>query len=181
MDSRYSAWAARWRVPLGFTLGFAYLVFSQPTPRLLAAGSSAGLLGLLIRAWAAGHLDKNQTLTIEGPYRYTRNPLYLGSLVMGIGFCIAGGSLFMLLAFAGLYLLVYWPVIRREESFLRQKFGALYNDYAAGVPLLLPRPIARGASGARFHATRYVKNHEHEAALGFGVAIILLVLKLWLR
>jgi len=83
MGSSYGDWAARSRVPLGFALGVAYLIFSQPTPRLFGAGAAVALLGLGVRTWAAGYLDKNRNLTVSGPYACTRHPLYLGSLLMG--------------------------------------------------------------------------------------------------
>lgn len=181
MDKGYGAWAARWRVPLGFALAVAYLVFSQPTRPLLVAGGSIALLGLVVRGWAAGFLDKNQSLASSGPYRYTRNPLYLGSALTGTGLATAGGSVVMMLAFAGLFLLVYGPVMCREQFFLRQRFGAIYDRYAASVPLLLPGRRAGPASGESFGWARYRKNREYEAALGFVAALVFLVLKMWLR
>jgi len=181
MDKGYAAWAARWRVPLGFALAVAYLVFSQPARPLLVAGGGVALVGLAVRGWAAGFLDKNQSLATSGPYRYTRHPLYLGSALTGIGLATAGGSVEMMLAFAGLFLLVYGPVMRREENLLRQKFGAAYDGYAASVPRLVPgRPVGP-ASGESFHWARYRKNREYEAALGFAAALVFLVLKMWLR
>ncbi len=181
MDRDYAAWAARWRVPMGFVLGAAYLVFSQPTLPLLAAGGGLASLGLVVRGWAAGILEKNLNLATGGPYRYSRNPLYLGTALTGLGLGIAGGSALMMLAFAGLFLLVYWPVIRREESYLRQKFGAVYDEYAALVPLLVPGRRVGPASDARFAWSRYRRNREYEAVLGFVAALLFLVLKLRLR
>ena len=181
MDKGYAAWAARWRVPLGFTLAAAYLVFSQPTRSGLFGGGSLALLGVAVRGWAAGFLEKNQSLATGGPYRYTRNPLYLGSALTGIGLATAGGSVVMLLAFAGLFLLVYGPVMRREEHLLRQKFGAVYDGYAASVPRLVPGRAAGPAGGERFDWARYRRNHEYEAALGFAAALVFLVMKMWLR
>jgi len=177
----YAAWAARWRVPLGFALGFAYLIVSQLTERRLVAGVAVALLGLVVRGWAAGFLDKNHSLATGGPYRYTRNPLYLGSALTGVGLAIAGGSVVMMLALASLFLLVYGPVIWREEHFLRQKFGAAYEGYSASVPLLLPGRHPGPASGQSFRWERYRKNREYEAALGLSAALVFLILKMWLR
>jgi protein-S-isoprenylcysteine O-methyltransferase Ste14 len=181
MDKGYAAWAARWRVPLGFALAAAYLVFSQPTRLLLVAGGGVALLGLVARGWAAGFLDKNHRLATSGPYRYSRNPLYLGSALTGIGFATAGGSMVIILVFAGLFLLVYGPVMRREEQLLRQKFGAAYEGYAASVPRFIPGRHAGPASGESFNWLRYRQNREYEAALGFAAAFVFLVLKIWLR
>jgi protein-S-isoprenylcysteine O-methyltransferase Ste14 len=181
MDSGYAAWAARWRVPLGFLLGVAYLVFAQPTPKLLFSGSAAVLAGLLIRAWAAGCLDKNQHLAIGGPYAYTRNPLYLGSLAMGAGFAVAGGSWMLGLALVILFLLIYWPVMRREEAFLRQQFRGAFPGYARVVPFFFPALRARTGGGEPFRWSQYRKNREYQAALGSATLIAFLAAKMMLK
>jgi protein-S-isoprenylcysteine O-methyltransferase Ste14 len=181
MDKGYVAWAARWRVPLGFALGAAYLVISQPTWRLFAAGGGVALAGLLVRACSAGYLTKNQSLATSGPYAYTRNPLYLGSALMGLGFVLAGGSWALGLAFLVLFLGVYWPVIRREEHFLRREFGDVYDRYAEAVPLFFPRPRKAMGGGEEFRWEQYRKNREYEAALGYVAGMVFLALKIWLR
>jgi protein-S-isoprenylcysteine O-methyltransferase Ste14 len=184
MELSYSDWAARLRVPLGFALGVAYLVFAQPTPRLLGVGAAVALGGLAVRGWAAGCLDKNRRLATSGPYAYTRNPLYLGSLLLGLGFAAAGGSWALGIAFLALFLLVYWPVMRREESFLRQAFGEVYDRYAAAVPLVFPRYFHAALTTQekdRFQWARYKRNREYQAALGYVAGVVFLVLKLALR
>lgn len=181
MDNRHAAWAVRWRVPLGFATGIAYLILSQPTVPVLLAGGGVALLGLLVRGWAAGFLEKNQSLSTGGPYAHTRNPLYLGTTLIGLGFVLAGDSWTMALVFVGLLLLVYWPVMRREEYFLRQKFREEYERYAEKVPLFLPTTQAALCSGEKFRWARYQRNREYEAALGYAAGIVFLALKLWLR
>jgi len=180
MDKGYAAWAARWRVPLGFALGIAYLIFSRPTVQPLVAGGTVALIGLALRAFAAGYLEKNQRLATGGPYAYTRNPLYLGSFLMGSGFTLAGGSWPLAVAFLVLFLLVYWPVMRREEDFLRRRFGELFSRYAETVPLFLPSRRRKVASGDRFRWERYRRNREYEAALGYAAGTAFLVLKITL-
>lgn len=181
MNNNYAAWAARWRVPLGFALGAAYLVFCQPTLRLLLAGAAVGFAGLALRAWSAGCLQKNQRLATSGPYSYTRNPLYLGSSLLGLGFAVAGGSWILGAAFLLFFVAVYWPVILREETFLRGEFGDAYDQYASAVPLFIPR-IARHSPGQEdFRWGLYRKNREYEAALGYVAGILFLALKIWLR
>jgi phospholipid methyltransferase len=184
MDKGFAAWAARSRVPLGFAWGAAYLVFSQPSGRMIAIGSAIALLGVLLRAASAGYLEKGQALATAGPYRYTRNPLYLGSFLMGGGFALAGGSWALGLSFVALFLFIYLTVMRREEASLRQQFGETYDNYARSVPLFIPVPGSRGEAARpeeRFSLKRYRKNHEHEAAIGYLVAVVFLVLKMWLR
>jgi len=180
MHSGYARWAARWRVPMGFILAVAYLFFSRPTVTLWLAGGAVALLGLAIRAYAAGHLAKNQALATSGPYAYTRNPLYLGSACVGGGFALAGGSWILGLALVALFAAVYWPVIRCEEEFLRREFGDAYERYARSVPLLLPRLRASGGGGT-FEWRQYRKNREYEALVGYVAGMIFLAFKIWLR
>ena len=88
---RGGTWIQRWRVPLGFLCAALFILFARPRPMTLAVGAGVSLLGLLLRAWASGHLRKNDALATSGPYAYTRNPLYLGSFIMGLGFTLASG------------------------------------------------------------------------------------------
>ncbi len=181
MNRGYAAWAARWRVPLGFLLGVAYLIFCQPTALLLVAGSLLALAGLLLRACAAGFLDKNRRLATAGPYRYTRNPLYLGSFLLGSGFVLAGGRWALAVAFFAFFLLVYWPVLDHEEAYLRQRFGQDYDRYAKSVSVFFPTRRGDPTAEESFRWERYVKNREYEAALGYAAGVAFLVLKLLLR
>jgi protein-S-isoprenylcysteine O-methyltransferase Ste14 len=174
-------WMARWRVPMGFLLGVAFLVFSQPTPRSLALGAAVALPGLLLRAYAAGCLDKNRSLARHGPYAYTRNPLYLGSFLMAWGFSVAGRSWILGGAVVGLFLLVYWPVMRREERHLRERFGEVYEQYAARVPLFFPNGRHAGGPRDAFDWKLYRKNREYEAAMGYVAVVTILALKYGLR
>jgi protein-S-isoprenylcysteine O-methyltransferase Ste14 len=181
MGNRLGAWAARGRVPLGFALGIAYLVFSQPTGWLLVLGGTVALLGLALRAFAAGCLDKNSTLATGGLYAYTRNPLYLGSFIMGLGFSVACGSWILGGIFVAFFLLIYSLVMRREAAFLRQQFGEAYARYAAQVPVFFPTLRALPVSERAFRWERYRKNREYEAALGYLAALVFLFLKFKLR
>jgi protein-S-isoprenylcysteine O-methyltransferase Ste14 len=178
MFHRYSQIAARARVPAGFLLAAIYLVFARPTPGHLALGAAVALAGLLLRAASAGRLEKNKSLATSGPYAYTRNPLYLGSALAGIGFSIAGGQWWFLLLLAAFFVAAYWPVMRNEQRHLHQLFGGLFDAYARAVPLLLPRLRpwrAPGASQRRFEWKLYRSNREYEALLAF----LVIVLALW--
>jgi protein-S-isoprenylcysteine O-methyltransferase Ste14 len=180
MDNAYARWATRWRVPLGFLLGVVYVVFCRPTVKLLIAGGVVAAAGLAIRAYAAGHLAKNRTLAMSGPYACTRNPLYLGSALMGAGFALAGGRWILALACVVLFATIYWPVIRREEEYLRREFGGVYDHYAQCVPLFLPR-WRWPAGGDKFQWKQYRKNHEYEAFLGYIAIMMVLAFKVWLH
>ena len=116
----YADLAARLRVPCGFLLVAAFAYFSAPSFGSLALGLPLAAAGLLLRAWAAGHLAKNQRLATSGPYAYVRNPLYLGSFLIGLGVIIACGSLLLLVAFLILFLLLYTSAMTREAPHLRR-------------------------------------------------------------
>lgn len=181
MDKDFSAFVARWRVPFGFALGIAYLVFAQPTWPLLIAGSLVALAGLGIRAYAAGHLVKDQSLATGGPYAYTRNPLYLGSLLIGVGLVVAGAQWVLGVVFVVFFLVVYLPVMRREGRNLRRRFGREFDVYAAAVPLIFPRRKPLKPSRTKFDWNRYRRNREYEAALGYLAGVIFLIAKILLR
>jgi hypothetical protein len=173
----------RWRVPLGFVCAALFFLFSRPRPITLAIGAAIALPGLALRAWASGHLRKNDALAITGPYAYTRNPLYLGSFLMGVGFTVASGRPFLGIIFAALFLGIYVPVMRVESATLARLFGKRFQRYVKAVPLFLPRlsPYhGKTTNPARFDATLYKRYREHQAAIGLVVAWALLALKAYI-
>jgi len=171
----YADRVARLRVPAGFVMVTAFALFSHPMPRSLAVGLSVSLMGLALRAWAAGHLAKNQRLAVSGPYAFTRNPLYLGTLVTALGLAAAGHSLGLGLLFLGLFALVYLPAIELEEQHLRAILPG-YAEFAARVPLLVPRwPGSMGPE--RFSVGLYGKNREYQALLGWCLGAVWLGLR----
>jgi protein-S-isoprenylcysteine O-methyltransferase Ste14 len=170
----------RWRVPLGFLCGALFIWFAKPNMLTLAIGGGIALLGLALRAWAAGHIRKNAELATSGPYAYTRNPLYLGSFLLGVGFTIASGQPLLAVPFAALFLGIYFPVMRVEAADLARLFGEDYRNYAKGVPLFLPRPTRyrdEKTRGNSFDAKLYLRYREYRAALGLVIAWAVLALK----
>lgn len=176
---RGGTWIQRWRVPLGFVCAALFILFARPRPTTLAAGAAVSLFGVLLRAWASGHIRKNDALAISGPYAYTRNPLYLGSFILGLGFTIGSGRWWLGLVFAALFLGIYLPVMRVESATLSQLFGASFQEYAAAVPLFLPRltPYRSGEARIGFDSRLYMRYREYRAALGLLIAWVLLVFK----
>jgi len=177
---RGGTWIQRWRVPLGFVCGAAFIFFARPTPRALLIGASVSLLGLALRAWAAGHIRKNAQLATSGPYAFTRNPLYLGSFLLGLGFTIASGRVVLGVLFAALFLGIYLPVMRVEASHMTELFGSEFEAYRRFVPLFFPRltPFRQDESAAnRFDGTLYLRYREYRAALGLVIAWGLLLIK----
>ena len=133
--------------------------------------------GVLLRAWATGHLAKNEALATTGPFAFTRNPLYLGTLTIAAGFALAGRNPWLATGFALYFALVYLPVIGEEESHLRDLFPG-YPAYAARVPRFVPRRPPSGHSPAKFRWSLYLRNREYQALLAFLVGATLLVWKL---
>jgi protein-S-isoprenylcysteine O-methyltransferase Ste14 len=165
--SDWSRIARRIRVPLGFAFALLYLWLARPTWGSLAFGAIAIVPGLLIRALASGHVRKNEALATSGPYAYTRNPLYLGSLLIGIGFAVAARSWWVGVVLIVMFFAIYLPVIRDEEAFLRQKFPE-FEEYARRVPRMFPRivPARLGADGEGFSFELYVRHREYNALIG---------------
>lgn len=178
---RYAEIAARIRVPSGFLVAGVYAVFARPTGRSLAVGAAVALFGILLRGYAAGHLEKNERLAISGPYAYTRNPLYLGSALVALGFAIAGRVWWLGLLFAAYLIAVYWPVVREEEAHLAALF-ADFPQYAAAVPRFWPvgraRPALYSSASSRFRWTLYSRNQEYNALLGYLLALAALIWKM---
>jgi protein-S-isoprenylcysteine O-methyltransferase Ste14 len=168
---------ARWRVPLGWGLGLLALYLAEPEPVHLAVGVFVAAVGEALRLWASGHLEKNERLTTTGPYGWTRNPLYLGSFFLGLGFCIAARAWLFLPVLLALFVFVYQPVMRREASRLASAYPEAYPSYAASVPLFVPgRPVA--GSGGRFSWERVTRNREHITLLGLAIVVAVLLWKL---
>jgi len=174
---RYADLVARLRVPAGFLIVAVFAWFSRPTAESLCIGIPVSLVGMAVRAWAAGCLAKNQQLATGGPYAYTRNPLYVGTLLVAAGLAIAARSVGLGILFVGVFLLVYLPVIQLEEQHLRRLFPG-YENYAGEVPMLRPRLTAYAKkSFDGFRASLYLKNQEYQAAAGWMGGIIFLLWK----
>jgi protein-S-isoprenylcysteine O-methyltransferase Ste14 len=174
---RYADAVARLRVPCGFVLLIAFAVLSEPSVYSIGIGLPIAVVGLLLRAWATGHLAKNQHLATSGPYAYIRNPLYVGTLIVAAGIVIACRNWALAAIFALVFLLVYLPVIELEEQHLRNIFPE-YALYAERVHRLLP-VSHQPWQGVRFSWALYVKNEEYQALLGFLLAAAWIVAKLW--
>lgn len=172
--------ARRIRVPLGFLFAVAYIWLAHPTARSIIIGSCISLVGLFLRALASGHVKKNEHLTTSGPYAYTRNPLYFGSLVLAAGFAVASRSWWIALIAAVMFFVIYIPVIRSEEAFLRSHFPE-FEEYARHVPRLFPRLRPYQRSATSFSWDLYWKHREYNAALGAVLMIAAMVLKVVLH
>src|SRR5579872_3076824 len=177
--SEWSGVARRIRVPLGFAFAVLYFWLARPTWRFLVLGGVLIVPGLLIRAVASGHVRKNEALATSGPYAYTRNPLYLGSLLIGLGFAVASRSLWVGIVLVVMFFAIYVPVIRAEENFLREKFPE-FGEYARRVPRMFPQIGASSEGGRSFSFDLYWQHREYNALLGAMGMMAALVAKMML-
>lgn len=184
-------WLTRWqwiarriRVPLGFVAAIVYLFElwrHEPQTEAVAWSLVLVIPGVALRAYASGYVKKNRELTQTGPYAHTRNPLYLGSVLIAAGFTAALGSWAFAFVLAAAFAIIYIPVIAAEERFLRATFGD-FDAYCRRVPRILPRITAalpEGASGevnaGGFSITLYLRHREYNAALGSALLYLSLL------
>lgn len=177
-------------MPLGFVFAAVFLWLARPGLRSMLWSLAAVAPGLLLRGYAAGYVKKNTELTTTGPYAHTRNPLYLGSMLIAFGFAAAAARWVILAALVLLFAVIYIPTIQSEETYLRERFSD-FDEYTRRVPRLLPRPTpARlkggdsceaGTNAARspsFSWALYRRHREYNALMGAGAIYAALVLKL---
>jgi protein-S-isoprenylcysteine O-methyltransferase Ste14 len=163
---------ARKRVPLGSVCAIGALWLARPTWHSLALAALPAFAGEALRIWAAGHLLKGREVTSSGPYRFTRHPLYLGSFLLGIGFCIAAahpGAAALVLAYLAITLLA---AMRTEEATLEARFGNDYARYRGGEFVDDTR---------RFSLQQAIANQEHVTVLGVTFVAVLLVGLVYVR
>jgi protein-S-isoprenylcysteine O-methyltransferase Ste14 len=172
----------RMRVPLGFAAAAVYLFVARPTGPSLALGTPFVVLGLALRLWASGSIEKNRALATGGPYRLVRHPLYVGSSLLVLGFAVASGSLRVGAPLLALFLAVYLPVVRREEAALAERFGDEFGRWRDAVPAFVPRLTARlprGGPGG-FAWSSVVRHREWRSVLGALLLLGFLVARAWL-
>jgi protein-S-isoprenylcysteine O-methyltransferase Ste14 len=177
----------RWRVRLGYPVAVIYWLLATPSPRWILVGGSIALIGLLVRAAAAGYLRKSEELATSGPYARTRNPLYFGSSLLAAGFAVAGASWWAAGVVMVYFAVFYYAVMRNEEQELRERYGSAFKEYAARVPLFCPRPFGSqsetraldGSSAREFSWAQYRRNREYQALIGTIAALGFVWLRMW--
>lgn len=188
---RWQRVARRIRVPLGFLAAALYLYAlwrRAPLPAAVLWSLALVLPGLWLRGYAAGYVKKNRELTQTGPYAHTRNPLYLGSMLIAFGFALALLSWPVALVLAIGFLIIYVPVIASEERFLRTTFPD-FDAYCRRVPRLIPRitpGLPKQNAGAKagnvtevpsgkFSLALYLKHREYNALIGAALLYLSLI------
>ena len=177
---RWAAIAAKTRVAVSIVLAIAACWLSSPTSASVLLGVPLALAGLALRAWAAGHLRKNRQLAVSGPYSYVRNPLYIGSLLAGIGLGTSANNGFLIAGILAVFLFWFLPVVTEEEDHIRKILPG-YREYESRVRRFVPARSPRYESRIGFDAKLYLSNREYSALLGFAAFMLILWLKLAFR
>lgn len=168
--------ARRIRVPLGFIFAALYFFLARPTWTSIAIGAVIAAIGVWVRAIASGHVKKNEELTTTGLYAHTRNPLYLGSIIIAAGFATAALDRTIVLLLIVMFVAIYVPVIRGEEQFLASRFEN-FADYRSRVPRLIPRLTATSNPGGGFSRALYLQHREYNASIGAALMLAALIAK----
>lgn len=178
----------RWRVRAGYPVGLLYWLLASPTRHSILYGAIIAVFGLIVRGISSGHLRKDRQLATSGPYACTRNPLYLGSAFLAAGFIVAGHSWVAGALVAVYFTAFYYAVMRNEEEDLRSRFGVVFDDYAARVPLFFPRAPSKPGTvkseprpGEKFSWAQYLGNREYKAAIGVIAGMGTMFLRMWIR
>jgi protein-S-isoprenylcysteine O-methyltransferase Ste14 len=172
---------SRLRVPAGWLVGLVVVVLARPTTWSLLLGLPFACAGEAVRVWASGHIEKTKRLATGGPYAHSRNPLYVGSLLIALGVAAACASPWVVLALAAYFLVFYPTVMREEAAFLEQKFAGDYATWAAAVPLFWPRLTPAGPRASRFDWGTVRANREWRTALALPLLAALLLALPYLR
>jgi protein-S-isoprenylcysteine O-methyltransferase Ste14 len=185
-DPPYSRFLGALRLAAVYGLLAALVVFSRPRPLGALAGTLLVAAGEGLRIWAAGHLTKNAELTTSGPYRHTRNPLYLGRLLIFSGLCAIcrlprGAHGIVWLAGCAVFFGYYLPRKERvEPARLLAIHGPAAERYLREVPALFPalRPYD-AKSDARWSLARLRRNREHWMVAGLTAVTAWLLSQAW--
>lgn len=166
------------RIPIGFLAGLFFLWSADPTPRSFVFGTLLMLSGEVIRFVSAGTLIKFEGVTRNGIYGFVRNPLYLGSFIIGAGACLTGRNIPFTLMFLVFFPMIYLQVIRREEAWLTNRYGEPYIAYLREVPRIFPRRFDAKEIFRETSPFLAVKNRELRTVAGLAAVIAFMAFKL---
>lgn len=166
------------RIAVSFTLGLVFIILSKPRPLSIIIGLPIIILGESFRTLSSGYIKKNSSISMGGPYSITRNPLYVGNLLIGLGFVIVANRPILVPLFLILFGFIYHATIEEEEKNLRQRFGTEFSAYMASVPRFFPRFWQWKRGEEYFNWSLVIKHREHITWLGIGSGILLLTAKM---
>lgn len=169
----------------------ALVAFGRPSVGSLAFGVPVALAGEALRCWAVGysgvttradHVTAPELVT-AGPYAFVRNPLYVGNFITALGFTLAfTGRLsarsraFVASVGLGTMLGVYATIVPLEETYLRETFGASFEEYVAQVPPIVPLAAPAGSRAGTYDPSVIVRA-ESRTFVTFGAMLVALFVK----
>lgn len=165
------------RIVTSAAFGALFLGLADPSIRSFLVGLPLVILGELIRTWSSGHIRKDHALATDGPYSLTRNPLYFGSFVLGLGFALMANGWAVLFGFVLLFGLIYDATIEDEEQKLLKRFGETFTGYCREVPRFFPRMW--GWRRAPFEWELVRKHREFRTWAAIAGAMVVVALKMW--
>jgi protein-S-isoprenylcysteine O-methyltransferase Ste14 len=165
------------RIILSAMVGVLLYVFAKPTVLTIMAGCPIILIGECIRIWSSGYITKNKILVQDGPYAFTRHPLYLGNFIIGLGFAIMGAKVSLVVLYLITFTLIYLSTIAEEEESLRDRFGQEFSKYARQVPRFVPGPTGATHSQREFQWDRVMGHREYKTWLAIGIFLVLMIFK----
>lgn len=184
------ALCTRRRVLLSWVFGLVFVLFSTPSASVssktavlfLIIGIEIAFMGEALRIWASGYLFKDECLSVSGPFSYTRNPLYLGSFLIGFGFCLASAQMLLLAAFLLFFTFVFAGTIVNEERILAQNFGAEFVHYKEKVPVFIPSLVRYDSKIlCKFNWRQVIHNREYLAFIGVAIIALYLMVRFYIR
>jgi len=172
---KFSNFAERYRVKISVLIAVIIIIIAKPDKWATIAGFVVSIIGNLLRVWASGYIKKEREIAKSGPYSLTRNPLYLGNLIIGAGFCLASWQIISIPIFFLYFLLFYIPTIKNEEERMKELFKNDYIEYQKSVPVFFPK-LRRVENREEFSFKNVLENKEWRAILStllFFLAILL--------
>lgn len=151
------------------------LYLSEPSPKSVAIGFFFVIAGMFFRAWSSGYINKDNELATHGPYELTRNPLYFGNFILGLGIAIAGNNIASYVIFFVFYLMFFPFLMCIEHKRLKKKFGEKYDDWSKKSNSFFPK--IKRMKGMGFNISYYMKNKEYRVLYFSLFVIAILVLK----
>jgi protein-S-isoprenylcysteine O-methyltransferase Ste14 len=178
-ESKFIKTVYAWRIRTGIIGIILAIILAKPEWYSLLGCIVVTILGLLIRAWACGHLKKEKELTMSGPYRFTRNPLYVGNMLLGLAVAIGANSWWVFTIFFVHFCLFYTVAIKREKERMQTFFPEEYKLFSQKVPIFFPTFFPKLKRGkARFKRELYIKNKEYRTLYTSVLFWIVLILKM---
>ncbi len=165
----------KYRAFVGILCLIALLYLAEPTPTSIAIGFFLSIAGMFFRAWASGYINKDTQLATKGPYSLTRNPLYFGNFILGLGIAVAGDNIYSYAIFLAYYFLFFPFLMIREHKRLKKKFSAEYETWAKDSHSFFPK--FKKVKGRDFNISFYMQNKEYRVLYFSLFTFAIMILK----